>query len=286
MASTTDLAQDVGIRVGSLTLQHPDTQQVVTTVEVYSNIEVFVGRDAKRWRSQIHVASPFVSSRHVRIYTVVYDAGDLENVPPLVYAEDLSTNGTYWNSHVMRKGYASSLLCDGDTLEIAGHSQIQFKSAFASKGSQLTPLQQVEMEKFGDQYAVTPRLLGSGAFGKVYMAHDVKTGRQFACKVVDLEAVAAQARANLNEEEQSKFFARKSRLFAKIKRATKKTGKSKSPVMRQVEMQRQEALLLAGLSHVSLPSYYEPMAAWSTVLKDIQPNILRVERVFQSSKTM
>lgn len=41
------------------------------------------------------------------------------------------------------------------------------------------------------RYSVTDRLLGSGHYGKVYLATEVATRRQLACKVVNLRAAAA-----------------------------------------------------------------------------------------------
>jgi len=41
------------------------------------------------------------------------------------------------------------------------------------------------MQYFEDQYAITHRLLGSGQFGQVYLAHK-PSGAQLACKIVDL----------------------------------------------------------------------------------------------------
>ncbi len=41
------------------------------------------------------------------------------------------------------------------------------------------------MQYFEDQYTITHRLLGSGQFGQVYLAHE-PSGAQLACKIVDL----------------------------------------------------------------------------------------------------
>jgi hypothetical protein len=41
---------------------------------------------------------------------------------------------------------------------------------------------------FQDRYEISDRLLGSGMFSKVYLASDVTTKRQLACKIVDLRA--------------------------------------------------------------------------------------------------
>lgn len=46
-------------------------------------------------------------------------------------------------------------------------------------------------QSFAKRYSITNRLLGSGICGKVYLATEVATKRQLACKVVNLRAVAA-----------------------------------------------------------------------------------------------
>jgi protein-serine/threonine kinase len=41
--------KDPGIHVGTLSLWDPTSHQTTQPVELYSNEEVFIGRDAKRW---------------------------------------------------------------------------------------------------------------------------------------------------------------------------------------------------------------------------------------------
>jgi serine/threonine protein kinase len=45
---------------------------------------------------------------------------------------------------------------------------------------------------YRDRYAVSDRVLGSGQYGKVYLAHEVSTWRQLACKIVELNEAARQ----------------------------------------------------------------------------------------------
>jgi hypothetical protein len=96
--------------------------------------------------SQIHLANPFVSNKHVRIYTIIFDQDSLQDIPPLVYAEDLSLNRTFWNDYRMDKGKGSFLLSDGDILRVSADIHIQFKSAGANKETRFTPLQELEMK--------------------------------------------------------------------------------------------------------------------------------------------
>lgn len=60
-----------------------------------------------------------VSNKHLRIYTIIFDPDQSDGIAPLVYAEDLSRNGTYWNGSLIGKGNGGILLSDGDTLRVS-----------------------------------------------------------------------------------------------------------------------------------------------------------------------
>ncbi|OKP00910.1 Meiosis-specific serine/threonine-protein kinase mek1 [Penicillium subrubescens] len=165
--------------------------------------------------SQFHITNLFVSNKHVRVYTILFDQDNLGGIPPLVYAQDLSMNGTFWNDYRMGKDKGSFLLTDGDLLRVAVGIHVQFKSAGPDNENKFTQLQQLEMKKFQKSYVITQSMLGSGAYGRVHMAFNQNTGRQFACKIVDLQAVRAdlqaqarEAQAGLGEQHHCKFFAK------------------------------------------------------------------------------
>lgn len=44
-----------------------------------------------------------------------------------------------------------------------------------------------------DQYNVTDRVLGSGQYGTVYLAQELMTSRQVACKIINLKDVEGDA---------------------------------------------------------------------------------------------
>jgi protein-serine/threonine kinase len=69
--------------------------------------------------SQHVLDDPVISNKHLRIYSIVYDGDKPNDVAPLVYAEDLSRNGTFWNGSLMGKGNGGFLLSDGDTLRVS-----------------------------------------------------------------------------------------------------------------------------------------------------------------------
>lgn len=89
------------------------------------------------------------------------------------------------------------------------------------------------------------------------MAFNVNTGRQFACKIVDLQVAKsefqaqARARDGLGEEMKSKFFEKR---YGPLE-STSMTGKSSTLerfIVGKLAMQQRESLLLAQLSHVSV----------------------------------
>jgi protein-serine/threonine kinase len=69
---------------------------------------------------------PYLSKRHLRIYTVVYEDDEPSEVENLVYAEDLSLNGTFWNGSFIGKGNGGFLLSDQDTLKLSGRTYLVF----------------------------------------------------------------------------------------------------------------------------------------------------------------
>ena len=51
---------------------------------------------------------------------------DETTVPPLVYAEDLSRNGTFWNGRLIGRGNGGFLLSDGDVLRLSPRVEIVY----------------------------------------------------------------------------------------------------------------------------------------------------------------
>lgn len=80
----------------------------------------------------------FISNKHLRIYTIIFDRENINDnnmeVPPLVYVQDLSRNGTLWNGFPMGKGSGSFLLSDGDRLTLTENRVLVFRQTFSSGG--------------------------------------------------------------------------------------------------------------------------------------------------------
>ncbi|EKD14883.1 serine/threonine protein kinase [Drepanopeziza brunnea f. sp. 'multigermtubi' MB_m1] len=129
---------------------------------------------------------PVVSKNHFRIYSVIFDkkAHDLQ---PLIYCEDLeSTNGTYVNDTcigMIGRERIAHLLSHGDVITVRPDWRFRLYQP------QLTALKGLsgKSEDLEMQYSVSKRILGSGQYGSVFLANEVATSKQVACKIVDFE---------------------------------------------------------------------------------------------------
>ncbi|KAL1979521.1 hypothetical protein VTN96DRAFT_5678 [Rasamsonia emersonii] len=173
--------------VGTLFQWDPDSEAVTNPFHIHYREEVYIGRDQRK--CQYVVDDPVVSNRHVRIYTIIYDHDNPQEVAPLVYAQDLSRNGTFWNGAKIARGNGGVLLSDGDILRLSPGSYIQFRCRSGQTTDPFSALQRQEMKAFESQYTITDRKLGAGAYGQVHMAVDVNSGQQLACKIVDIRAL-------------------------------------------------------------------------------------------------
>lgn len=89
--------------------------------------------DCPRINSGFTIDDPQISNRHIRIYSVVFDTAETsevggEGINPLVYAEDISTNGSWWNGQRMGCRCGSVLLSTGDVLTLANGLSLTYES--------------------------------------------------------------------------------------------------------------------------------------------------------------
>ncbi|KAH0562230.1 hypothetical protein GP486_003067 [Trichoglossum hirsutum] len=239
-------------------------------------MESLVGRDAKRWyglsaravsrafthtRSNHVLSNAAVSNIHLRIYCVLY-----EESPPLVYCEDLSRNGTLWNSVIIGRGKGGVLLSEGDRITISRAVELTFHQNLTPAIEQVNEVQEVEKKLFADRYTITNRILGKGGYGTVYMAINQVTKRQLACKIVDL-------RTPLSPEGHVEGIGAKNS-GTKRKRMDIEANRNRKGWMREVE-------ILQSLSHVR---WCATLEAWLLIFR--KPNIIGLEKVFRSENTM
>lgn len=62
---------------------------------------------------------------------MIYDLENPLKIAPLVYAQDISTNGTFWNGQrIDRKNGGAVLLGDGDILRLSSNTFLEFRSEY------------------------------------------------------------------------------------------------------------------------------------------------------------
>ena len=77
----------------------------------------------------------------------MFDEDQEDGVLPLVYAEDTSRNGTFWNGTLITKGFGGILLSDGDKLRISSCIRYTFRQPSAkAPQSPFDLLQEREMK--------------------------------------------------------------------------------------------------------------------------------------------
>lgn len=94
---------------------------------------------AKILGSSIYLDVPTISNRHLKIYSIGYDDDSSSGIPPLVYAQDLSVNGTVLKrpkddadpgkshiSQLLRKSGQPVLLSNGDELFVSPSISFRF----------------------------------------------------------------------------------------------------------------------------------------------------------------
>ncbi|CAK47848.1 uncharacterized protein An03g04090 [Aspergillus niger] len=150
--------------VGILSRWDPETGRADEQLIIRSHQTVYVGRDPDKWYA-------FYPISHVE---------NPGSILPLVYAEDISENGAVWNIYPM-SGKGGFLLSDGDIIQLPVGIFLRFSYQMHVQ-ERLGIVMTKEIQFFNNTYCVTPRRLGSGAYGQVYMAYNSISGQQLACK--------------------------------------------------------------------------------------------------------
>ncbi|KAL4916804.1 kinase-like domain-containing protein [Aspergillus aurantiobrunneus] len=255
MVYTSKHSTPSGSLVGTIARWDPETGESSEPMTVFSRQEVYVGRDPRK--CQYVINDPFVSNTHLCIYTVIFDQDNPGDVAPLVYAQDISMNGSLWNEYRMGNGRSSCLLSDGDVLRLSEGVYLRYHSVDYIQANGFTVLQAIEMKTFAHEYVVTRRKLGSGAYGQVHMAFKRSTGQQFACKIIDLLAV----KRRLAQEGE----ARHAQAYNKNITAKMRDSYVKFQLQEKLEQYHREAKILETLQH---------------------PNIIGLEKVITSGNTI
>lgn len=159
-------------------------------------------------RSDVHLACGVeeraISNHHLRVHAVVFEDGDGEEVPPLVYARVLSSNAVTLKHPASNKPGSESILTrdcgdvllnHGDVLKLTKTTSLLFETEAqtARSATGLDSVRQAEVKRFATQYNVTGRLLGTGGNASVFVAVKQSTGKQYACKIVSMPLKTARA---------------------------------------------------------------------------------------------
>jgi hypothetical protein len=125
----------------------------------------------------------------------MYEDDVQQCVPPMVSVQVLSSNGIMFTHAGLGKGSAAVpvkpgdedvLLCDGDSLQLTRRISLTYRCSgyYPSKNLPHSKLRQAEMQRFANRFVVTNRMLGLGGFAGVYLATNVNSHKQLACKIV------------------------------------------------------------------------------------------------------
>ncbi|KAL1608366.1 hypothetical protein SLS60_003307 [Paraconiothyrium brasiliense] len=233
-------------------------------IDVHGNEQFYLGRNPAL--CERHWLDPTISNKHLQIHCILYDESGGDGVPPLVYATDVSSNGTLLTKNntacatslasrevFMTRKRGAFLLSDGDELRISDSVTLIYRETEPHAESPLTKTQEKEVSQFASRYLVTGRLLGKGGFGKVVIGIHQKSQRQLACKVVNMrESCRKEAIPNLRLP----------------------TGGGTQP----------------SVSHGSVKRWPSKVTRCSREFKILQnlshPNIISIEKVFWSSNTI
>jgi tRNA A-37 threonylcarbamoyl transferase component Bud32 len=162
---------------------------------IEANAEFDLGRD--QVNSILGVNDGTISKHHLRFHCVTYDENPVAAIEPLVYVRILSrhdarlsqtapdgSNSTCFLQH----GHPPVLLNHGDTLHLSNNVSVAYEAVpqKSDKHRRLGSVAQAEAKLFEKQYTITPRVLGAGGFASVFLAINMKSRRQVACKVVPL----------------------------------------------------------------------------------------------------
>jgi hypothetical protein len=168
--------------------------------------------------SDIEIPDSTVSYRHLRIYAIDYACGGPDfpspSVQPLVFAEDMSLNGTYLHrardmadpaiSGSIKKISLTDgaiLLNHGDRLYVSPQEYFEFNAVESEKwplsGLRVWLAQEHDRNQFQDHYVVSRRLVGVGGHSKVHLGYRKSDDGQIACKIIRLNESLSNKMASL-----------------------------------------------------------------------------------------
>jgi len=181
--------------VAYLFLHQADDAKSSINLSIQANDEFDLGRE--QVNSILGVNDGTISKHHLRIHCVTYDENPVAAIEPLVYVRILSHHGARLSQTALNgsnstcflpHGHPSVLLNHGDSIHLSSNVSVKYQ-AVPRKSNQhkhMSSIAQAEAKLFDKQYTITSRVLGVGGFASVFLAINMKSRRQVACKVVPL----------------------------------------------------------------------------------------------------
>lgn len=155
--------------------------------------------------SDIEIWDQTISNRHLHIYAIDY-ASDNNFLPvaPLVFVEDLSTNGTILErlEDVIDPGIPARLtklskhdgpilLNHGDKLRVSPSDWFEYYGDYDrwknTSVSSTWATQAEDRDQFAHLYSITKRLIGVGGTSTVHLGYEQKQSIQVACKITPID---------------------------------------------------------------------------------------------------
>ncbi|KAG9624562.1 kinase-like protein, partial [Aureobasidium melanogenum] len=198
--------------IGHLTLVNEHRRLVAEdAISISPKQEIVLG--CKQLQHHVDDYDPTISYRHLKFRCVQFDDDAATwNVAPMLYAEDLSTNGTVLTrecpaedgstvrlDHQLNKSMGPVLLRDGDCLYLSKSTFVQYSELNPRDESTMSFIMDCEVKRFQEDFAIFPRLISAGGQGSVYVAWDRNAQQQVACKAVSLAGVDLICDQNTNE---------------------------------------------------------------------------------------
>ncbi|KAI4722030.1 kinase-like protein [Aureobasidium sp. EXF-10727] len=238
--------------VGTLTFVNQRRRIVVKdAMSIWPKQEIQLG--CRQLQQLVDDYDQQISYHHLVLRCVQFDEDPAAwNVAPMVYAEDLSTNGTTLTreclaedgstvrlDHQLTKSMGPVLLRDSDCLYLSKSTFVQYNELNPNNELNMSFVMDCEVKRFQQDFTIHPRLIGAGGQGQVFVAWDRHAGQQVACKAVSLAGVDLKGDQNANE--------------ASIQAASNRASRMQSiKLLRKIHRLEVEYEILKDLSHPNI----------------------------------
>ncbi|KAJ2612863.1 hypothetical protein EV177_002775 [Coemansia sp. RSA 1804] len=153
--------------------------------DIFLDSPVVIGRHRS---CHVQVTSSVSSNRHCTVKATI----DKETRDHLVVCEDLSSNGTFWNSKRIGKG-RSVILSHGDVIEIKKGYYFTYLHVARVQGRNKSDDSSTGV--LDSKYQITDTVLGKGTFAEIRLVYKKETQQQMAVKIMEKRNFSANGTA-------------------------------------------------------------------------------------------